>query len=165
MRLKYYLRGLGIGILFATIILMISYHVVHNEKPMTDADIINRAKELGMVEGTQSSEKESQIQDSQSQETQMPETQISDTQSSENQISDDETSETYEPLVLNIEAGTTWSQTCQQMENAGLIASADELYRYYVSNFGTSGKTLKVGTYSIPYGSDFDTIISIFFPE
>jgi outer membrane biosynthesis protein TonB len=45
MKLKYYLRGLGTGILFATLILFISYSYHYS-----DAKIKERAKELGMVE-------------------------------------------------------------------------------------------------------------------
>ena len=45
MRLKYYLRGLGTGILFATLILFISYSYHYS-----DAKIKEKAKELGMVE-------------------------------------------------------------------------------------------------------------------
>ena len=44
MRLKYYLRGLGTGILFATIILMISYSY-----KMSDKQIKEKALKLGMV--------------------------------------------------------------------------------------------------------------------
>ena len=44
MKLKYYLRGLGTGILFATIILFVSYAY-----RMSDKQIKERAKELGMV--------------------------------------------------------------------------------------------------------------------
>ena len=44
MKLKYYLRGLGTGILFATIILFISYTY-----RMSDKQIKERAFELGMV--------------------------------------------------------------------------------------------------------------------
>lgn len=43
MKLKYYLRGLGTGILFATIILFISYSY-----KMSDSQIKKRATELGM---------------------------------------------------------------------------------------------------------------------
>ena len=44
MKLKYYLRGLGTGILFATVILFIAYAY-----RMSDKQIKERAKELGMV--------------------------------------------------------------------------------------------------------------------
>ena len=47
MKLKYYLRGLGIGIIVTTIILMIAYS--GNKTEPTDAEIIARAEKLGMV--------------------------------------------------------------------------------------------------------------------
>jgi hypothetical protein len=47
-RLKYYLRGLGLGIIFAVIIMMIGFH--DNKQSMSDTEIIEKAKTLGMVE-------------------------------------------------------------------------------------------------------------------
>ncbi|MDD6201799.1 MAG: hypothetical protein PUB13_02520 [Lachnospiraceae bacterium] len=47
MKLRYYLRGLGIGIL-VTAALFLS--MKDSAKPMTDAQVIARAKELGMIE-------------------------------------------------------------------------------------------------------------------
>lgn len=47
MKLKYYLRGLGIGILVSTIILMIAS--ARHPREMSDKEIIARAQELGMV--------------------------------------------------------------------------------------------------------------------
>lgn len=49
MKLKYYLRGLGIGILASTIILMISFS--RHPRELSDKEIISRAQELGMVMG------------------------------------------------------------------------------------------------------------------
>ncbi|WP_157668725.1 hypothetical protein [Lachnoclostridium phytofermentans] len=47
MKLKYYMRGIGVGILFSTMV----FFIVGNGKPqMTDEQIIKAAKELGMEE-------------------------------------------------------------------------------------------------------------------
>ena len=43
MKLKYYLRGLGIGVLLTTIILSIGNRTVYP----TDEEVINKAKDLG----------------------------------------------------------------------------------------------------------------------
>ena len=48
MKFKYYLRGVGMGILFSVIVFAISG--TSGKSGMTDAQIIQRAKELGMVE-------------------------------------------------------------------------------------------------------------------
>ena len=47
MKLKYYLRGLGIGIVVTAIIMTVA---LGNKQPMTDEEVIARAKELGMIE-------------------------------------------------------------------------------------------------------------------
>ena len=47
MKLKYYMRGLGIGILMTAIIMSVAYA---GRDEMTDEEIKARAKELGMVE-------------------------------------------------------------------------------------------------------------------
>ena len=48
MKLKYYLRGLGIGVIVTTIILAIALN--RKTEALTDAQIKERAAELGMVE-------------------------------------------------------------------------------------------------------------------
>lgn len=48
MKLKYYLRGMGIGVIVTTIIMAIALE--RKPESLTDAQIKERAKELGMVE-------------------------------------------------------------------------------------------------------------------
>lgn len=63
MKFKYYLRGCGLGILFASIILMIAFHT-HGSR-MDDADVMERASELGMITPeTQSADTEENTQQS-----------------------------------------------------------------------------------------------------
>ncbi|MDO5128120.1 MAG: hypothetical protein Q4D54_10320, partial [Eubacteriales bacterium] len=52
MKLKYFLRGLGSGILFATIIMLAAYLTSGGYK-LSDKEIKDRAKKLGMVEATE----------------------------------------------------------------------------------------------------------------
>ncbi|MGN0155222.1 MAG: hypothetical protein ACI4A3_12295, partial [Lachnospiraceae bacterium] len=49
MKFKYFLRGVGVGIIFASIIFLTVYQE-NTSKELSDAQIIERAKELGMVE-------------------------------------------------------------------------------------------------------------------
>ena len=49
MKLKYYLRGMGIGVILTAIIM--GFALGGRTKPISDAEIIERAKNLGMVEG------------------------------------------------------------------------------------------------------------------
>ncbi len=48
MKLKYYLRGLATGLVIATLILTIANR---DNKPLTDAQIRQRAAEMGMIDG------------------------------------------------------------------------------------------------------------------
>lgn len=48
MKQKYYLRGIGVGILFASIVLFVAY-LASGRGRMTDEEVIRRAEELGMV--------------------------------------------------------------------------------------------------------------------
>lgn len=50
MKLRYYLRGIGIGIVVATAICLCASAVKKNTK-MTDAEVMARAEELGMTKG------------------------------------------------------------------------------------------------------------------
>mgnify|MGYP006912264777 FL=1 len=65
MKLKYYLRGLGIGIIVTTIVLTISNAT--GGKSMSDEDVIKRAEALGMVmeEDASGSRLKDQMQDTQ----------------------------------------------------------------------------------------------------
>ncbi len=55
MRFKYYLRGIGLGIIFAVLIMIIAIHN-HKDSFLSDKEIIEKAKELGMVMSDNNSE-------------------------------------------------------------------------------------------------------------
>ncbi|MBQ4057735.1 MAG: hypothetical protein IJD40_02245 [Lachnospiraceae bacterium] len=69
MKFKYFLRGLGTGIIFASLVCIVAFHT-SGSKEISDREVIERAKKLGMVEeknsvkdmfvsGTEKSSKES----------------------------------------------------------------------------------------------------------
>ena len=60
MKLKYYLRGLGIGIIVTTIVLAIVFS--KNKKVMSDDEVIERATQLGMIMPEDSAE-ETEVMD------------------------------------------------------------------------------------------------------
>ena len=49
MKVRYFLRGLGVGIIFSAVVLLAAYKT--NPPQMTDQQIKSRAKELGLIEG------------------------------------------------------------------------------------------------------------------
>ncbi len=60
MKLKYFLRGLGVGILFSALVLALSFYNKPKEN-LTEAMIIERAKNMGMM--TEQEWKDSQMED------------------------------------------------------------------------------------------------------
>ena len=49
MKLKYYLRGLGIGVVVTAIVMSVAFQ---NRRPMSDEEVKKRAAELGMIENS-----------------------------------------------------------------------------------------------------------------
>ena len=97
MKLKYYLRGLGIGILITTVILSLAGI---GRKNMTDEEVVKRAKELGMVESTLLSDLPDQTKAEEVRPTE-PETSLQPETSEQEASPEPETSEpeTLEPEV------------------------------------------------------------------
>ena len=50
MKMKYFLRGLGIGIIFGAFIMLVAY-MTSGKEELSDAEIMDRASKLGMVMG------------------------------------------------------------------------------------------------------------------
>lgn len=91
MKLKYYLRGIGTGILVTTVILMIAF-AVRGEQSLTDDEIRERAAELGMVmpEELPASDK---LSDTEPSEQSGEETEASDDSQAESQSTQDPVAE------------------------------------------------------------------------
>lgn len=108
MKLKYYLRGIGTGMIVTTLILAISFSFRKPE--MTDEEIRQRAQALGMVmqEDSQTTE-EKKVQETEEQGTMMP---PADTQAT-GQEAPSAGTPTAEQEVLPPDAGTT-AQTPQE---------------------------------------------------
>lgn len=70
MKIRYYLRGLGLGILFTAIFFLVSNN--SSSQTMSDEQIKARAKELGMIESTVLAE--------------LPEQEVTETESSDEEI-------------------------------------------------------------------------------
>lgn len=188
MRLKYYLRGLGLGIIFAVIIMMIGFH--GNKQSMSDTEIIEKSKTLGMVEAknisgtvadeynsekTDSSatnsdassqkaetEQDSQMQDSQ---TAQEDTQQEDTQQEAAQPAADAKQETVEPqdAVTTYTISVTSQDTCrtiaEKLKALNLVDDAEQ-FRIYMGQKGAD-HFIADGEHVIPQGASYDDIITI----
>lgn len=188
MRLKYYLRGLGLGIIFAVIIMMIGFH--DNKQSMSDTEIIEKAKTLGMVEAKNISgtvadeynsekndssatnsdassqkaetEQDSQMQDSQ---TAQEDTQQEDTQQEATQPAADAKQETVEPqdAVTTYTISVTSQDTCrtiaEKLKALNLVDDAEQ-FRIYMGQKGAD-HFIADGEHVIPQGASYDDIITI----
>ena len=57
MKIKYFLRGFGTGLIVATVLLFLLYSY-----QMSDVKVVSRAKELGMVYGKATAEEETSVE-------------------------------------------------------------------------------------------------------
>ena len=175
MKLKYYLRGLGIGIIVTTILLMIAFAL--HKPTMSDADIIARAKQLGMV----MPEDEEPLQDTETTEstevTAVPETEAAQIEeqtteaaaNTEEPVTADETEnpESEEnntavnaaPYTLVVNRGDVCRIVCENLQANGVVDDA-EAFRKFLGQKGFAS-SISVGSYSIPYGLDYEEIYQI----
>ena len=170
MKLKYYLRGLGIGIIVTTIILVSCFSM---QKPkMTDEQIIEKSAQLGMIMPEQNSaviaetettepeeteqKNEQQIAAEElQQETETPqESVVSDTENAENA---EQTQQ--EPFTLVVNRGDVCRTMCENLAANGVIDDSEGL-RKYLSEVGYAS-FISAGTYQIPYHASYEEITNI----
>lgn len=177
MKLKYYLRGIGIGIIVTALIFMIGASTLDQ---MSDEEIIARAKDLGLVEKTVLKEPESESVKQQNNTEDVPsasdseppseELEAESTESeteesgdeiseslSENEISEVESEEVIEEfVVITIKSGDSSVSVSQKVFEAGLVENALEFDRFLCAN-GYDRK-LTVGQHEIKAGATMQEI-------
>ena len=168
MKLRYYLRGLGIGIFVTALILSITSEPA---KPLTDAEIRAKALTLGMVDGESrtlsNSGSEPASAKDQAQPSKTPEGSESPAPSespvssespvpSESPVSSENpvpsASPSKEPqkgtVTIRIVRGDGSYTVSRRLEEAGLVDSARE-FDAYLAEQGYD-KSVRTGTYEIP---------------
>lgn len=176
MKLKYYLRGLGSGIVFAAILIAI-VSATKGKTEVSDDDIIKRAKELGMVERIQETESEAEGETNTEktnpvteEETTTPETVISETTVEEttieettiveNTIAEAEVSDSQQDVkTITISSGMTSEQVANLLGDEGIIEDSVDFNQYLV-DYGYSDR-IRAGNFEIPDGSTYNDIISV----
>lgn len=175
MRLKYYLRGLGIGIIVTTIILSISFSL--KKDTISDEEIIARAEQLGMImpeteetnNGNPSEMQENgeeNPQDEQNQEGQQPgqdagennaEGQQPGQDAEENDAEGQQAEATSYRLIIS--KGEVCRTICEHLAEGGVIDDA-EAFRKYLFELGYASN-LSTGVYDIPYGLTMEQVAQI----
>ncbi len=185
MKIKYYLRGLGIGILVTAVIMGLTSG---KTREMTDEEVKARAKQLGMVENmmlsdiqnTQSPETEPTKKpdenklpvESEPAETKPEESRPAETIPKESEPEDKLPEKTEEPkdipeskpdtnpdegslITIIISSGQSSVSVSKMLEDAGLVENASDYDKYLCDN--GYDKKIRTGTYEIPKGlSDED---------
>ena len=165
MKLKYYLRGLAVGILVTTIILAISFS--QTKKELSDQEVINRAKQLGMVMADSGKiedyREDTQTETGQSEQGETEENVTGDTQNGaeDNEgVPGDNGTVTEEKMVtFVISKGQFGRQISESLKREGLVDDAEAFMKY----LGETGKSEEIlpGTYEIPMGSTYEEIVKI----
>lgn len=170
MKLKYYLRGLGIGIIITTIVLMISFSMRKNS--VSDEEIIARATQLGMI---MPEEDTSAVSES---------TETTPVNTEENRESGEEiepqvsgTEETFPggngaempdagitgnentTFRLTIRSGDVCRNVCETLASNGVVDDAESL-RAYLFEIGYAS-SMRTGDYDIPYELSHEEIAKI----
>jgi len=179
LKLRYYLRGLGIGMLVTAFILGIAGG---DEAEMTDAQIRERAIELGMVDSgsimlsdlrenhTEESEATTEEDEPVESTDSTPEPTEESTESTEetepmepmestDPIEPTETEASLEVVTITIYAGSGSYTVSKDLEDAGLVEDAGD-FDDYLCNMGYS-KIVRTGTYKITVGTSEEEIAKI----
>ena len=156
MKLKYYLRGAGTGVIVTTIILMILGATTGYG--ITDAQIIERAKKLGMVmvdtpdtQKNPTGEQGKETEDSSAEEKPAPVIPPS---------TELDPNKTYHEIPVYEKEGA--EAMARRLLEKGLISDVGEFVRYIREK---QVGEIYVGTYMIPEGVTFDEIIAIVWSE
>ena len=184
MKLKYYLRGLGIGMIVTALILGISFSDRQERaQTMTDDQIRERAAELGMVDSSELTlaalqngamqPTESTPQETQTETTQETTTEPEETQTPEATTEPEVTATpeaTQEPEVtkvpeqtqtagITINRGDDSGSVSRRLYEAGLVENA-KAFDAYLCNNGYS-RSINPGTYEIAPGTSEEEIAKI----
>ncbi len=187
MKLKYYLRGLGIGIICTAIIMGIALSG-NKKETMTDTEIIERARLMGMVmpedvendsleeekesaddkdsepetENKSAKSKTDNQENDKKEDSQVKTDKAEDSKKGDNKTQKEETAQkpsTQEIVEIEIKAGDYSATVSQTLKRAGLITDADAFNRYLTQK-GVD-QNLRIGVYQIPKGATQDEIIEI----
>lgn len=160
MKLKYFLRGVGMGIIITTLILMIGFNT---KGKMTDEQIINRALELGLVyssnsdglelatatvaEPSSSSQAETNAAQTTATQSDEAQTTATETTTAENTTTEAVTTETATTEAATTETATTETYVAETTtEKPVSVETTAESYTFSIQG-GTSSYRVAVDLY------------------
>lgn len=168
MKLKYYLRGLGIGILVTAAILTIVYHT---KGSMSDSQIMKRAAQLGMVMASteddtlfaQTTQVDTTIEEtgtiSVEETTTVVETTEAVTEASTEKLTEAPTEPAAAEAVLTISPGMYSESVSAELVRLGIITNQKEFNSYLVNN--GYAECIQTGDFKIKADMSYDEIARI----
>ena len=168
MKLRYYLRGLGIGMLVTALVLILSGHT---DAKMSDEAVKRRAAELGMVEKDKSvlgdmadadetaKEADMALDDGESQPEDEGEA-VSDVSGNEAvSVQDAEAELAEESITFVVNQGDTSISVARRAQEAGLVSSAADFDVFLCQN--GYAKRISIGRYELAIGMSEKEIADI----
>ena len=165
MKLKYYLRGIGIGIVVTAVIMGVA--LGNPTGGISDAEVRARAEKLGMSDDTrvlsENEEKETKTQETASpeiQKTTEPTAKPTTAPTAEPKPSASVTSEPEsEEIIIEVRPGDGSYAVAQAVQSAGLVDDAGAFDRFLCQN--GYDKKICTGSHTIPAGSSEAEIAAI----
>jgi hypothetical protein len=180
MKLKYYMRGLGIGIILTTLILTIA----RPQEKLSDKEIIRRATELGMVFGNEDNQKLDDVLDNiipsetptpQPSSAPMTDPTVEPTEEPtvtpsatptkkptptiqpSTEVEDDQNNNEDAEITFIVKGGMSSRQVSILLAEYGIVDNAEDFNQYIVKR----GKedVIRVGTYTVQKGASYQDII------
>lgn len=160
MKLKYYMRGMGIGVFVTTLIFLIAIAFM---KPNTTAETTATTQESDKQTIKEEQEKEEPVQEETEEETpeHVDEKQVETTVDEDGTVTTVETipGATGEPVSFTIQGGEGSATVGDKLQEAGLVDSGSRFNRYLEDN--NYDNVIQPGTYSIPKGSTYEEVAQI----
>lgn len=166
----YFLRGLGIGILFTTIICIIHTNRLQKEyTPLSQEEIIEKAKEYGMVEALDQTldalekEENNKAQSTPAPATELPTTSSPENEKTESNMKEDNTQDKEDNKVtlerIEIEKGDSLKEVARKLKEVHIIEDEGAFKEYF--NRKKLGSKVMIGTYNIPIGYSYSDIAKL----
>ena len=183
MKLKYYLRGLGIGIIVTTLVLMVAFS--GKKEKLSDQEIMQRAEQLetGTEETTGTEAQPETEQDVQNTEAGTEENADENTENASEPETEPQTEAAAEPaapedttgnvvgevkqetsgeVAFTVKSGESSDTVAFNLYKAGLVDDATAFNRYMISKGYDS--RLRTGDFKIRSGASYDEILKVLAP-
>ena len=176
MKKKYFVRGLGIGIIFGALIMLAAY-LTSGKGSLSDEEVMKRAQELGMVKKseyvldsevtseettTEAVTTEAPVATEKATEeatTEAPGTTERATEEATTEAATTEQTDAKTKATITVSGGMSSETISSLLENAGLVDSASKFNSFLVQN--GYDKKLETGSFDISGGMTYEEIARI----